>query len=199
MSREDSGRNGVSDLAKRCFQPLSHLRLPLFWAMPKRCSRREKRKDYARERPSKWLTAFNTPCVMRPCVERTSKLSYLAGCKREHLVCVCAIAGYDIPEFDANGDLDWSIFAKVLDVKRLCSCWAVLARFLWVDAGFAGLALSLCFDAEWAGIGYCHVCTAGKLSRRAAATGREGYDCANSGDSWSHVDVIANTNCEIKS
>jgi len=119
--------------------------------MPKRCSRREKRKDYARERPSKWLTAFNTPCVMRPCVERTSKLSYLAGCKREHLVCVCAIAGYDIPEFDANGDLDWSIFAKVLDVKHLCSWWAVLARFLWIDAG---LALCLWVDAEWAGIGY---------------------------------------------
>ena len=39
---------------------------------------------------------------------------------------------------------------------------------------------------------------AGKLSRRAVTTGREGYDCANSGDSWLHVDVITNTNGEIK-
>lgn len=132
----------------------------------------------------------------------TPELSSLAGCKREHLVSECglrhsrgAIARYDIPECDANGDLDLSIGASVLDVNRLCSWLAALARFLWVDAG---LALSLCFDAEWAGIGYCHVCTAGKLSRRAATTGRESYDCANGGDSWFHVDVIANTNGEIK-
>ena len=118
--------------------------------MPKRCSRREERKDYARERPSKWLTAFNTPCAR---AGRTSELSYLSGCKREHLVCVCAIAGYDIPEFDANGDLDWSICAEALDVKHLCSCWAVLARFLWVDAGLA-LCLWVNGDGEWAGIGY---------------------------------------------
>jgi hypothetical protein len=120
--------------------------------MQKRCSAREKRKDYARERPSKWLIVFNTPCVSRPrSGGRTSELSYLAGCKREHLLSECAIARYDIPECDANGDLDLSICASVLDVKRLCSWWTVLARFLWVDAG---LALSLCFDAEWAGIGY---------------------------------------------
>jgi len=42
------------------------------------------------------------------------------------------------------------------------------------------------------------VCTVGKLSRRAATTGREGYDCTNSGDSRFHVDVIANTNGELK-
>jgi len=41
------------------------------------------------------------------------------------------------------------------------------------------------------------MCTIGKLSRRAANTDREGYDCANSGDSWFHVDVITNTNGEI--
>ena len=110
--------------------------------------------------PSKWLTIFNTPCVSRlRSGEVTSELSYLAGCKREHLVSECSIAfynswefsGYDIPECDANGDLDRSIFAEVLDVKHLCSWWAVLARFLWVDAG---LALCLWVDAEWAGTGY---------------------------------------------
>jgi hypothetical protein len=31
---------------------------------------------------------------------------------------VYVIAGYDIPEFNANGDLDLSIFASVHDVKR---------------------------------------------------------------------------------
>ena len=111
---------------------------------------------------------------MRPCVERTSKLSYLAGCKREHLVSECAIARYVIPECDANGDLDLSICAIVHDVHLLCSLFAH----------------SLCFHDG--------VCTVGKLSRRAAATDREGYDCANSGDSWFHVDVIANSNGEIK-
>ncbi len=73
-----------------------------------------------------------------------------------------------------NGDRDLSIGAIVHDVHFLCR-----------------LALSsLSFDAD--------VCTVGKLSRRAATTGREGYDCANSGDSWCHVDVIANTNVELK-
>jgi hypothetical protein len=73
-----------------------------------------------------------------------------------------------------NGDRDLSICAIVHDVHLLCR-----------------LALSsLCFDAD--------VCTVGKLSRRAATTGGEGYDCANSGDSWFDVDVIANTNSEIK-
>jgi hypothetical protein len=71
-----------------------------------------------------------------------------------------------------NGDRDLSICAIVHDVHLL-----------------GRRALSLCFDTD--------VCTAGKLSRRAATTGREGYDCANSGDSWFHVDVIANTNGEI--
>src|SRR4029453_1367046 len=109
---------------------------------------------------------------------RTYELSPLAGCKREHLGRECIIARYNnIPEFEANGGLDLSICAIALDVPRLCSWWAVLARFL-------------------AGIGYCHVCTAGKLSRRAATTGRESHDCANSGDSWCHVNVIANTKGE---
>jgi hypothetical protein len=52
------------------------------------------------------------------------------------------------------------------------------------------LALSLCFVAD--------VCTIGKLSQCMATRGREGYNCANSGDSWSHVDVIANANGELK-
>ena len=121
---------------------------------------REERKDYARERPSKWLTVFNTPCVSHlRRGEVTAELSSLAGCKREHLVSECFIAfynswefsGYGIPECDANGDLDWSIFAKVLDVKHLCAWWAVLARFLGIDAG---LAVCLRVDGEWAGIGY---------------------------------------------
>jgi len=73
-----------------------------------------------------------------------------------------------------NGDLDLSIFAIIHDVHLEIS----------------SLARSLCFGAD--------VCTAGKLSQRPATTGREGYDCANSSDSWFHVDVIANTNSEIK-
>lgn len=73
-----------------------------------------------------------------------------------------------------NGDLDLSICAIIHDVHRLC----------------CRLALCLCFIAG--------VCTIGKLSQRAATAGREGYDCANSGDSRSHVDVIANTNGELK-
>jgi hypothetical protein len=72
-----------------------------------------------------------------------------------------------------NGDRDLSICVIVHEVHLL-----------------GGRALSLCFGAD--------VCTVGKLSQRAATTGREGYDCANSGDSWCHVDVIANTNGEIK-
>src|SRR5947208_14486725 len=75
--------------------------------MPKRCSRREERKDYARERPSKWLTAYQSPCVSRQrCEKRTPERSLLAGCKREHLVHGCSSARYVIPECDANGDLD---------------------------------------------------------------------------------------------
>ena len=58
-----------------------------------------------------------------------------------------------------NCDLDLSICAIVHDVPLSCF----------------RLALCLYFDAE--------VCTAGKLSRRAVTTGREGHDCANSGDS----------------
>ena len=136
---------------------------------------REERKDYARERPSKWLTAYQSPCVSRQrCEKRTPERSLLAGCKREHLVHGCSSARYVIPECDANGDLDLSICAIVHDVHFLCSLFA----------------RSLCFHDG--------VCTVGKLSRRAATTGREGYDCANSGDSWSHVDVIANTNGELK-
>ena len=142
--------------------------------MPKRYSAREKRKDYARERPSKWLTAYKSPCVLkRRCEKKTPELSSLAGCKREHLVRGCGSARYDIYECDANGDRDVFICAIVHDV----------------DLEISSLARSLCFDAD--------VCTAGNLSRRAAATGREGYECANSGDSWFDVDVIANTNGEI--
>jgi hypothetical protein len=63
-----------------------------------------------------------------------------------------------------NGDLDLSICAIVHDVHLLC-------RFA---------LSSLCFGAD--------VCAAGKLSQRAATTGREGYDCANGGDSWFHVE-----------
>jgi hypothetical protein len=73
-----------------------------------------------------------------------------------------------------NGHLDLSICAIVHDVHLEIS----------------SLARSLCFGAD--------VCTAGELSRRAATTGREGCDCANSGDSWFHVDVIASTNGELK-
>ena len=65
-----------------------------------------------------------------------------------------------------NGDLDLSICAIIHDVHRLC----------------CRLALCLCFAAG--------VCTIGKLSQRAATTGREGHDCANSDDSWLHIDVI---------
>ena len=65
-----------------------------------------------------------------------------------------------------NGDLDLSICAIVHDVHLLCYPFA----------------LCLCFVAD--------VCTAGKLSRRAAATGREGNDCANSGDPWFHVEGL---------
>jgi hypothetical protein len=65
-----------------------------------------------------------------------------------------------------NGDLDLSICAIIHDVHRLC----------------CRLALCLCFAAG--------VCTIGKLSQRAAPTGREGHDCANSDDSWLHIDII---------
>src|SRR5450759_5049233 len=131
--------------------------------MPKRCSRREERKDYARERPSKWLTVYKIPCVSRlRCEKKTPELLSLASCKREHPVRGCGSARYDIYECDANGDRDLSICAIVHDVHLEIS----------------SLARSLCFDAD--------VCTAEKLSRRAAATGREGYDCANSGDSRFH-------------
>ena len=65
-----------------------------------------------------------------------------------------------------NGDLDLSICAIIHDVHRLC----------------CRLALCLCFAAG--------VCTIGKLSQRAATTGREGHDCANSDDSWFHVEGL---------
>src|ERR1700719_4045494 len=103
--------------------------------MPKRCSRREKRKDLQGS-TSKWLTDFNTPCVSwPPSGERTSELSCLAGCKRQHLVHVCQIARYDIPECDANHNLDLSIFAMVHGVPRVFSWLAAFARFLWDWAG----------------------------------------------------------------
>src|SRR5437016_4111542 len=123
---------------------------------------REKRKDYARARPSKWLTVYQSPCVSRHrCEKRTPELLSLAGCKREHLVRGCGSAKCRY-ECGANGDLDLSICAIVHDVHLLCSLFA----------------RSLCFHDG--------VCTVGKLSRRAATTGGEGYDCANSGDSWFH-------------
>src|SRR5437879_1834162 len=141
--------------------------------MPKRCSRREKRKDYARKRPSKWLTVYKIPCVSRSRGEKkTPELLSLAGCKREHVVQGCGSARC-IYHCDVNGDRDLSICAIVHDVHLL-----------------GRLALSLCFDTD--------VCTIGKLSQRAATTGREDHDCANGGDSWLHVDVITNANDEIK-
>src|SRR5262249_44707323 len=97
-----------------------------------------------------WLTVFNTPIVSRlRCGERTSERSFLAGPKRERLVRECASAKYDIPECHANGDLGFSIFAIVHDPPSSCSRWTVLARYLWIDCGFA---ISLCFGADWAGI-----------------------------------------------
>ena len=79
----------------------------------------------------------------------SSELSSLASCKREHLVRECAIAKYHIPECGADGDLDFSIAisAIVHDPPRCCTRLAALARFLWIDDGFA---ISLCFDVEWA-------------------------------------------------
>lgn len=121
------------------------------------------------------MTVYKIPCGSRlRGVNKTSELSSLADCKREHPIHGCGSARYGIYGCGANGDLDLSIGAIVHDVHRLR--WR--------------LALCLSFDAG--------VCTIGKLSRRAATTGREGYDCANSGDSKFHVDVIANTNGEIK-
>ena len=65
-----------------------------------------------------------------------------------------------------NGDLDLSICAIIHDVHRLC----------------CRLALCLCFAAG--------VCTIGKLSQRAATTGSDGHGCANSDESWLHIDII---------
>ena len=97
-----------------------------------------------------WLTVFNAPCVVRVwCGERTSERSCLAGRKRERLVRECASAKCAIPKCDANGDLGFSIFAIVHDPPSSCSRWAVLARCLWIDDGFA---ISSCFGADWAGI-----------------------------------------------
>src|SRR6476661_10572304 len=92
-----------------------------------------------------WLTVFNAPCVLRlRCGERTSERSFLAGRKRERLVRECASAKCAIPKCDANGDLRFFIFAIVHDPPSSCSRWAVLARYLWIDDGFA---ISLCFGA----------------------------------------------------
>src|SRR5215472_2150686 len=138
-----------------------------------------------------WLTVFSAPCVVRlRCGERTSEGSFLAGRKRERLVRECASAKCAIPKCDANGDLGFSIFAIVHDPPSSCSRWAVLARYLWIDDGFA---MSSCFGADWAGIEYRDVCTVGKLSKlswRAIATGRESHDCTNSGDSWFHAESM---------
>src|SRR5215469_7059426 len=110
-----------------------------------------------------WLTVFNAPRVCRlRCGERTSERSFLAGRKCERLVRECASAKCAIPKCDANGDLGFSIFAIVHDPTSSCSRWAVLARYLWIDDGFA---MSSCFGADWAGIEYRDVCTVGKLSK----------------------------------
>jgi hypothetical protein len=140
------------------------------WGMSKRCSRREKRKHYAGERPSKWLAVYKFPCVSRlRCEKKAPELLSLASCKREPPVHRCGRARCGVVyHCDVNGDLYLSICAIVYEV-HLLGC----------------LALSLSFDAD--------VCTVGKLSRRTVTTDREGYDCANSDDSWFHVDVIANT------
>src|SRR6266446_4029020 len=133
-----------------------------------------------------WLTLFNAPCVVRlRCGERTSERSCLAGRKRERLVRECACAKCAIPKFDPNRDLGFSIFAIVHDPPSSCSRWAVLARHLWIDNGFA---ISSCFGADWAGIEYRDVCTVGKLIQPAANSGRESHDCTNSGDSWLHAE-----------
>src|SRR6266436_7184767 len=96
------------------------------------------------------LTVLDTPSILRlRCGERTSARSCLAGRKRERLVRECASAQCAIPKCDANGDLGFSIFAIVHDPPSSCSRWAVLARYLWIDDG---LAISLCFRADWAGI-----------------------------------------------
>src|SRR6516225_3899756 len=117
----------------------------------------------ARERLSKWLTAYQSPCVSRHrCEKRTAELSLLAGFKRERLVRGCGSAKCRY-ECGANGDLDLSVCAIVHDVHLLGSL----------------LARSLCFHDG--------VCAVGKLSRRASTTGGESYDCANSSDSWFHV------------
>jgi len=75
-----------------------------------------------------------------------------------------------------NGDLDLSICAIVHNVPRSCYPFA----------------LCLCFVADVCTIDPRHDqrTEAGKLSRRAATTGREGYDCANSGDSWFHAEGL---------
>src|SRR5437879_12778630 len=110
-----------------------------------------------------WLTLFNAPCVVRlRCGERTSERSCLAGRKRERLVRECASAKCAIPKCDANGDLGFSIFAIVHDPPSSCSRWAVLARYLGLDAGFA---ISSCFRADGAAIDLRKLFTVGKLRR----------------------------------
>src|SRR6516165_12446131 len=97
-----------------------------------------------------WLTVFNAPCVLRlGSGDRTSERSSLAGRKCERLVRECVSAKYTIPKCDANGDLGFSIFTIVHDPPSSCSWWAVLARYLWIDDGWA---ISSCFGADWAGI-----------------------------------------------
>src|SRR5262249_9717946 len=97
-----------------------------------------------------WLTVFNAPRVMRlRCGERTSERSCLAGRKRERLVRECVSTKCAIPKCHPNGDLGFSIFAIVHDPPSSCSRWAVLARYLWIDDGFA---ISSCFGADWAGL-----------------------------------------------
>src|SRR5438045_899712 len=97
-----------------------------------------------------WLTVFNTQCVLwLRRGQRTSERSFLAGRKRERLVRECVSAKCDIPKCDANGDLGFSLFAIVHDPPSSCSRWAVLARYLWIDDGFA---ISSCFGTDWARI-----------------------------------------------
>src|SRR4029077_15668715 len=134
------------------------------------------------------LTVLDIPSILRlRCGERTSERAFLAGRKRERLVRECASAKCAIPKCDANGDLRFFIFAIVHDPPSCYSRWAVLARYLWIDDGFA---ISSCFGADWAGIEYRDVCTVGKLSWRAVTTGQQGHDCTNSDDSRFHAKSV---------
>jgi len=58
----------------------------------------------------------------------------------------------------------------------------LVRSFTTYTACAAKLALCLSFGAG--------MCTIGKLSQRAATTGSDGHGCANSDESWLHIDII---------